>query len=343
MSTSSTALSPTVSRFPKRNRAPISYADSELDDDHSISWADDADFVLPPAKKSRKSKQPAKPRSEDRVFHFMHLPPELRDEIYQAALVDPKDVYFVRVRRLKRLEVERVAKLTFDYVFRNVNARGRYRHRRFPLQAEYIKRTQQIVDGPQSLVPSLLAVSKQIKRESEEWLYRHNKFIVEDMTALHTFLTDLTAPTRGLIRQIMTGRWGYDGMAKAMNHSALTLLADGGVNLNTFRIFSCVFGWRFSVPHPGIEAAGQFYKESFNWLEAMTRARGVDSAVRVIEIPQDYITNDPRYATETARFRDELKRLILAGTTSASAKLRKKRERREKQRKKLERQNQNAA
>jgi hypothetical protein len=168
-----------------------------------------------------------------------------------------------------------------------------------------------------TLVPNLLALSHQIYSEAQPFLYRMNAFVLEDTTALHSFLATVGPRNSVLLADVTIKEWGYSKAHKALNHPAFTLLVNA-VNLRRLHL-DCRLHWR-SNPK---SVAMQIYRDGFHWLEAVGVAKGkFDAAVEIIELLPENLDGSNWYGPGSGRpakptheeqmklFRNELTKLL---------------------------------
>ena len=167
-----------------------------------------------------------------------------------------------------------------------------------------------------TLAPGLLALNHQIYAEAQPILYSANTFALEDTYALHAFLANIGPRNTALLANITILGWGRSRTHKALNHPALTLLANA-VNLRCLRLDDQI-GWA-STPQ---SVARQVYRDGFHFLEAVGVAKGKrDAAVEIIEVhPEDLMSSWYRPASGSQgglspeerleRFRNELRKLL---------------------------------
>jgi hypothetical protein len=158
------------------------------------------------------------------------------------------------------------------------------------------------------LVPSLLAVNKQIFQEARVILYE-NEFKLADPLALHSFIVDIGPQVAKLLTHVtLCSRIYGRSMQKGYNHSAFAMLASA-TNIKKLRI-EALRNWR-DEPH---WAARQLYRDGFPWLEAVGAAKGkLDAALDLLEFcsPDDNC-RDRDYEEETGPFKRELGNLLHA-------------------------------
>jgi hypothetical protein len=185
--------------------------------------------------------------------------------IYSYALTDSSGINFVAVQRNKRRCVERVSRDTIGTVSRA----------RSPYQSSKIN------DGnalPASLVPSLLAVNKQIHRESRDTLYS-NELVFADTIALYSFMINLGPTSAKHLKKMRLMAWNNGRTSRTYNNACFATMVYA-TNLEKFYIDTSI-GCYGSPKH----AAQQVYRNAFPWLEAIGRAKGkYDAAIDVLDV-----------------------------------------------------------
>ena len=225
--------------------------------------------------------------------------------IYDYCLMDPAGIYLAATTKKYRRTVERLPPQA-------TNLPG-YPH--WTSDSDRDDKSEPEPE-PRALVPSLLAVSKQIHQESRGILYG-NEFKLLDPLAMHSFLVDCGPRAALLLKKVTLLRWSaYRGMHKGYNHSAFALLASA-TNLTQFR-FEGYLACR-SLPK---WVARQIYRDAFPWLEAVGAAKGqADAAVTLVEVSRRNFqsswynrreTSDTNPARDLQQFRDELSKLLCA-------------------------------
>ncbi|KAJ4990122.1 hypothetical protein SVAN01_04403 [Stagonosporopsis vannaccii] len=279
-------------RYSKRKRTQVNYRMEELDVDETDEESE-VEAVKP--KKQRKTVI-SRPLPKRKIFPFLELPAEIRNMIYSYALTEPSGIHFVAVQRHRRRCVERVSTKTFSQVADS----------RSPYQARNINDDSD--ERAASLVPSLLAVNKQIHQESCDILYS-NELVFADSIALYAFMINLGPASAARIKKIRIKGWGYGRTSKAYNNACFAVLI-WATNLEKLYIDSSV-GW-WSAPKG---AAQQLYRDAFPWLEAVGHGRGkFDAALDVLEIaegilrPGFYGNHGTTDAQRRKTFTDELRR-----------------------------------
>ncbi|CAD0109083.1 unnamed protein product [Aureobasidium uvarum] len=292
-------------------------ADSGYNSDSSVEWGS----CTKQTKNKRPREKPVKP------FPFLSLPTELRNKIYLLALQDPDGMVLNEGWRAYRRVPQRgqyhrynnnndrydgLANLNFT---RNVDSQGN----RLPDSTVC------------TLLPSLLAVSKQIYAEAAAILYAQPLHF-ENTTALHSFLAPLSSQTASLIRSITIHTyetWGR-GIRKAMNVSALTLLRSCS-NLQMLRIeaFDHYNHWGRYGARPSAQEAGkregsriaqQIYRDAAFWLDTID----AEKALQILDLkglqreihpnsqhPQEYDRAVETLKVANSAYADELTSLIM--------------------------------
>ncbi|CAD0089027.1 unnamed protein product [Aureobasidium vineae] len=294
-----------------RKRARVSYveptefdiesdADSGYNSDSSVEWGS-------------RAKQTKRPRKEKPVkpFPFLSLPTELRNKIYLLALEDPDGMVLKEGWRAYRRVPQRGQYHGYNNKDRYAGLANLVATRSLDPQGN---------DTPNStvctLLPSLLAVSKQIYAEAAAILYAQPLHF-ENTTALHSFLAPLSSQTAFLIRSITIHTyetWGR-GIRKAMNVSALTLLRSCS-NLQTLRIeaFDHYDHWGRYGARPSPQEAGkregsriaqQIYRDAAFWLDTIN----ADKALQILDLKglQREIYSHPQHPEEYERGVETLK------------------------------------
>lgn len=186
--------------------------------------------------------------------------------IYEYALTDPSGINFVAVQRHKRRCVERVSIDSLRHALRSG----------YCYQPNNINDTAD--DRPNSLVPSLLAVNKQIHQEGCNILYS-NELVFADTVALYSFMINLGPTSASQIKTIRLKGWGWGRTSKAYNNSCFAVLIWAS-NLEKFYIDTSVGWYRRSK-----NAAQQIYRDAFPWLEAVGHAKGkFDAALDILDL-----------------------------------------------------------
>ena len=120
----------------------------------------------------------------------------------------------------------------------------------------------------------MLLLDKVTYSETQPILYGSNDFVLEDTTALHTFLAIIGARNVAALTDITVKGWGETKTQKGLNYPALTLLVPA-VKLERFMI-DC------RIHYAGYKAtARQLYREGHHWMEA----RG-EAAIEAIDMQQ---------------------------------------------------------
>ncbi|KAF2659692.1 hypothetical protein K491DRAFT_775399 [Lophiostoma macrostomum CBS 122681] len=311
---------PSSGRYSKRKRAQVNYYESDSGPEEVSTKLDSQDEVEYPQAKKPKTKAP-RPLPKRKVFRFLELPAEIRNMIYGLCFTDPQGVFLISNTVRYRRTVARAPRSYVQNVLDDVS-------NEFATPAPKPKAASKIAEEPRTLIPSLLAVNKQINKEGRDILY-NNHFHVHDPLTLHSFLVDVTHRAAPLLKTITLRHWGgWRGMQKAYNHACFTALVYA-TNLEKFKIN----GPMNCKPEP-VWVARQIYRDGFSWLEALGSARGrFDAALDVLEVSDRpswnrwYLRNkafDP--VKDTEDLKQELRRLLDMRTKSVKAKPRKKSE-----------------
>lgn len=296
------ASSKTISRvYPKRKRAVISYYDDDSDGSGFIDVESEVDSESEvegkPAKKvshlcsilSRstiatdtcqkvKGKNSiavaVKPALSQKTFKFMELPGELKNKIYEQALKHYEPI--ILVTKIKQFR--HVIQIGKDSDFeRSLASLARpqwgYMYHKIPYEpAKGITKP--------FIVPSLLAVSRQVYAEAQPLLYGANVFIFKDPAVLHIFCAKIGPRNCAALKELVMKEYGYSGVSKAMNHAAFTLLASAGaVNLSHLHLDCPVHGGG------GKMLARRLMKDAHCWFDAVGVAKGKrDAALDVLDV-----------------------------------------------------------
>ena len=224
------------------------------------------------------------------------MPAEIRNLIYNYALTDTSGIKFVAVQRNRRRCVERVSGKTFDQAS----------HGRSPYQPSNIN--DDADEQPTVLVPSLLAVNKQIYQEGCDILYS-NELVFADTIALYAFMINLGPASASLVKKMRLQGWGYGRTSKAYNNACFAVLT-WATNLEKFYIDTAV-GWYRNIRG----AAVQLYRDAFPWLEAVGNAKGrSDAVLDILEVGEECLDRgDFSWTNEQKRkiFDDELSKHLI--------------------------------
>lgn len=312
-------------RASKRKRAQMSYLQDDDFDQLDIeppehvqnteSSDDEADGRKRSIKKNpvemTAKKEPDLPK-KTKPFRFMDLTAELRNEIYEVALTEPDGLTLVAKRAGHRRSIQRGP----ISVSEDKNYYGKARRR-----ASYFVRPQDGVRSEQytnlrSLVPNLLASSKQIRDEGSSYLYKQD-FILADTKALHLFVATIGSHNRQLLARLTIRGWTEGGH----NFGAFTML-QFCPNLQCL-FFDCTLS-RYRLPK---ELARQIYCDSHLFLDAICVAQGSpDAAIKILRLGDwhfnkkrsvfdfEVADGDPEFdQSQRNEFDRELRKLLTTG------------------------------
>lgn len=212
--------------------------------------------------------------------------------IYEYALTDTSGIKFVAVQRNRRRCVERVSSRTF-----NQASESRYYY-----QSNNINDTAD--EQPTTLVPSLLAVSKQIHQEGCDILYS-NELVFADTVALYAFMINIGQAGATHLKTMRLTGWGCGRTTKAYNNACFAVLIWAS-NLEKF-YFDTVMDWYRRPKY----AAQQIYRDAFPWLEAVGHARRrFDAALDILKVGDESLGNSncASQGTSCAQRRDAFNR-----------------------------------
>lgn len=207
-----------------------------------------------------------------KVFPFLELPAEIRNIIYTYTLTDLSGINFVAVQRNKRRCVERVSQ---EILGSGPHSHSYYRPNSINANIDNVE------DMPASLVPSLLAVNKQIHQEGCHILYG-NELVFADTIALYAFMINIGPVSASYIKRMRLKGWGYGPTLKAYNNACFAVLI-WATNLQKFCIDTNI-GW---CRRPKL-VAQRLYRDAFPWLEAVGNAKGnFDAALGVLDLSKE--------------------------------------------------------
>ncbi|KAF2011311.1 hypothetical protein BU24DRAFT_426396 [Aaosphaeria arxii CBS 175.79] len=303
MSLSQSAIQDTSStgRYSKRKRVQVNYYvdGSDIEDNEK---EDEEDLV---AYKPSKKRRVARPLPKHKIFPFLELPAEIRNMIYEYALVDPKGVHLYPNTQSYRRSVVRAAPSFIDRYWGGSQTR-------FTLNSQT---SETLPLRPLRLVPSLLAANSQIYHEAKSILYG-NHFQLYDPLALHSFMVDIGPRAAAMVKNITLASWGWRrGMHKAYNHACFTAMTSA-VNIEKF-----TFGGLLYCHNDPKWVARQIYRDAFPFLEAVGAAKGkVDAAIDIFDISEQNFDTRHRwrrtpqvtrpYEESISIFKTELSRLL---------------------------------
>lgn len=275
------------------------------------------------------TKKMMKKKKKQEPFRFLDLTAELRNEIYELALVEPNGLTLLSRTKSSRRSVTRGA----ISIIENQYYYGKSRRCRWYSGSA----TSTEAHHDRMLVPNLLAVNQQIREEASSYLYKQD-IILEDTTALLQFIATIGPYNRQLVNHIVVRGWGGGkflaayttrtrvdladtleggGVTRGHNFSALTMLASC-TNLDSL-YFDCTIGHHWESK-PLQKLAGQIYRDAHHFLEAYARVNGLDSALKVIQFGDRQFAKDPKAKdlefdqSKRDIFEKELERLMKKGS-----------------------------
>lgn len=164
----------------------------------SLSLCQSLTFEQKPKKKVKK--QPKRKEKRAPPFRFLDLPPELRDEIYDLALVD-SEIAIVSTLRKHRRSVER-GTITCEIGTWYYGKRKPHSYSPWTSNHRNDREITVLGRSRKEMIPNILAVNKQIREEASSILYKQ-EFFFEDMAALHTFVTSIGPYNRRLLSDVV--------------------------------------------------------------------------------------------------------------------------------------------
>jgi hypothetical protein len=265
----------------------VNYCEEDVDDIHVSGDEDGEHEEHTPMPKKRKVTN--KPLPKRKVFPFLDLPAEIRNQIYGLCLFDPAGVYLASTTKRYRRTVERVSEDTYRVEpygspmltdsSSSISDNDDDEDQEGEKKKEKEKEKEKPSDTIHPLVPALLALNKQIYQESREVLYS-NDFYMGDTLAMHSFLVDIGPRAATLLKRVALIHWGEGrGVHKAYNHAAFAALSSA-TNLEDFIMYEYM-----SYRTDPKAVATQFYRDAFPWLEAMGSTKGMlEAGVDIINI-----------------------------------------------------------
>lgn len=216
------------------------------------------------------------------------LPPELRNKIYELALIDPNGIHIRTVKGWFRPRVRHCA----PQMCLPVPGHARLANQQWLRPDGNVSAPTASgvpVDYKPALVPALLATSKAISAEVAS-MFWGQPFYFADSTALHTFLISLRPSSKALLRDITLLSWGASRSHKFMNCPAFGQLR-GALNLERFSILDYVYNHSYRTsrgpegdPERARQAARKLWMDCHPWLEAMIESRGIEALKKVFKI-----------------------------------------------------------
>jgi hypothetical protein len=224
--------------------------------------------------------------------------------IYGYCLEDPAGINFVATFKHQRRTVERVSG----------EAQAELGDNNYYYSASRMNKSRRVkFDAPVTLVPALLAVSKQVHQEAREILY-NNQFVFANSFAVYNFLINLGPDAAKQLKHVRIMGWGFGRAMKGYNHSCFAVLLWAS-NIETLHLDRMPGYSRCSE-----SAAHQLYRDAFPWFEAVGVAKGkVDAGVDVLEFDAGLFDRNQHLTAsqlvtgggnKSARFREALRELL---------------------------------
>lgn len=159
-------------------------------------------------KRAKVARAFAKPRKDKKVkpFRFLDLSAELRNRIYEFALVEPSELTLVARTKNYRRGIIRGA-IDVAENPRHYGKKYRYRYYDWRSEGQGNDESEEPKNDERSLIPNLLAVNRQIRDEASSYLYKQ-ELILEDTNALHIFLACIGPSNRELLTNVTIRGWG---------------------------------------------------------------------------------------------------------------------------------------
>ncbi|EOA87190.1 hypothetical protein ACJQWK_10361 [Exserohilum turcicum] len=293
-------------RYSKRKRTQVAYRLDELD------YSDtESDFASPPAKKPKAKAWRSRPLAKQSIFPFLQLPAEIRNTIYEYTLCDDFGINLLGTFKHRRRTVGRISASLMAQASKSDNVWASRRLNNQLLACDEEPSMTPVVP----LVPSLLAVNRQIHLEAVDMLYG-NEFVFADSFALYSFLLNIGPARAKHLKRLRLLSFAEGRGMKGYNHSCFAVLA-WATNLSAFHINTHMGGYRVAD-----DGAGQLYRDAFPWLEAVGAAKGkADAALDVLHLGEDCFQGhrwgrninasvEDGYEDREARFKEALRKCL---------------------------------
>jgi hypothetical protein len=187
---------------------------------------------------------------------FLDLPGEIRNKIYEYALIDPDGIHL----KASKFHCRRQVLRTDPGALRGKHAK--------PTTYE-------------PLGAGLLATNKKIYQEGLGFLYNRNMFFLQDPYALHTFIVNIGPRMAQKLRDLTVVTWNDDGRYKGYSHSCFTALLFA-TSIESLRLEMRNMRWEQFERR---ELARTIYENAFPWLEAVGSAKGnFDAALDILQV-----------------------------------------------------------
>lgn len=184
----------------------------------------------------------------------MSLPPEIKNMIYQYALVSAYEIPVVSVGKTYSPTL-RIG-LPDEVPFSKFRRTG-YGYRKYE---DYGRDAPMRLVRP-SMAPTLLAVNHEIHAQTQAMLYGANTFAFEDAKTLLAFFATVGPTNCAGIQEVSIKYWGESGTLKPLNLATFAVLASA-VNLKSLNLDHEVD--RLT----GSQAAQPFFRAAHPWLVA---------------------------------------------------------------------------
>jgi hypothetical protein len=205
---------------------------------------------------AQRIRRDTKPLPKNKIFPFMSLPGELRNQIYEECLKDCninkygeyEDCLWLHAKQWRYQQIVQRVNLTPEFWKEDSNWN---RHILCCNAKGATIFETGLADGNKSLVPNILAVSKQIYQEAMPILYGQ-RMVFADVTALAAFAARISHNTASLLRHIEIRCWNRTVSRRNMPFTAMCLLAaKGATNIKNLNI-NCLVGslWFGQFYHP---------------------------------------------------------------------------------------------
>ncbi|KAL8657418.1 MAG: hypothetical protein Q9226_001932 [Calogaya cf. arnoldii] len=252
----------------------------------------------------------------NKIFPFTSLPAELKNKIYEYALVTEYEIPLRYKRRHMQWTNRHTVALRDNKYFqapcRIPNAGlGEY----FVIDDTLWPR----VTKPPSLASNLLVLNHETHAQTQPILYSANVFALEDNKALLYFCSTIGPKNCATLRELYIKSWCFATHERTTNRSAFALLANAvdlkylNIDYRIYRIYKPSFDWA--------RTACEFFQDAQPWLEAVGASKDRrDAAVDIVYLGTDTLhightvdgmaTNVLKLDNMTMILRAELRKLL---------------------------------